>query len=98
MAIKYKTNLKKSSANKLKPELWEHLSLCDSPRIQGEEGEQQFIIYHAIKCIKLPSGNYSVRIYEKLSNSKERSVELDNLYLLHLLVENVTKEIEVTTS
>lgn len=98
MAIKYKTKLTKVSASSLKQQLWEHLSQCESPRVQGEEGEQQFIIYHAIKVIKLASDEYKVKIYEKLSNDKERTVELDNLYLLHLLVKNVIEEIEVTTS
>ena len=98
MAIKYKTKLTKVSASSLKSQLWELLSQCDSPRVQGEEGEQQFIIYHAIKVIKLPGGAYSVKIFEKSSNNKERYIELDNLYILHLLVENVTKEIETTVS
>jgi len=97
MSIKYKTNLKKVSAANLKKQLWEHLSQCDDPRIQGEESNQQFIIYHGIKCIKLPNDTYSVKIYEKLSGDRERSVELDNLYILHLLVSSVINEIEVTT-
>lgn len=97
MPIKYKTKLIKTSANKLKQDLWELITQCDEPRTTGQSGESQFVIYHAIKLVKT-SDKISVKIYEKLSGEKERVAELDNLFILHLLVKSVIEEIEVTTS
>jgi len=94
MPIKYKTNLKKVKINDLKKKMFDLLSECD---MSGGDGTSKFYVYHGVRVTKY-ADEYSVKTYEELTIGKERLIEINNLYILKLLVDSIPNEIEVTTS
>lgn len=92
MPIKYKTKLTKVKITDLKKKLFDLLSECDVSFHEGEESDKTSFIYHGVKVTKYADG-YSVKMYQQ-TVAKERYVEIDNIYLIHLLCESVPNEIE----
>lgn len=94
MPIKYKTNLKKVKINDLKRKIFELLSECD---MSGNDGNGRFYVYHGVRVTKY-ADEYSVKTYEELTPGKERLIEVNNLFILKLLMDSIPNEIEVITS
>jgi len=93
MAIKYKTNLKKIKISELKQKIYDLLSECDMP---GNDGTAKFYVYHGVRVTKYTE-EYSVKIYHESSTGGQKLIEINNLYLLHLIAESIPNEIEITT-
>ena len=93
MPIKYKTKLTKVKLTDLKKRLFDLLSECDISFKEGEEGEKTSFIYHGVKVTKY-ADRHSVKMLQQKAG-EERYVEIDNIYLIHLLCESVPNEVEV---
>lgn len=89
--ITYKTNASKIHLLDIKEEIYNLLSKYEMPFVEGQDREISSFIYHAIKIGKYSTG-YSVKMYAIVAN-KERYVEINNPYLLHLIKKSIFTEI-----
>lgn len=89
---KYRQSVVKASAASIKKEIFEALEKYEASRVEGVELNINSIIYHAIKVIKY-SNTYSVRIYQNLPEGKPSTmVEVDNVFILKLILDSIPKE------
>ena len=85
MSIKYKTKLTKVKITDLKKQLFDLLAQSDVAMI---EQDKKSYIFHAVKVTKYSDG-YSVKIYHQPANGKEQYVELNNIFLIQLLINSI---------